>query len=308
MPKRKALVVGINNYGGPPNDLPSCVNDANSFARLLQSNYGFNDIHTILDAKATTANVSKELDWLFKEVGPEDRVVFYFSGHGYTKPLNDVMEEFLVLLDDSGKPSLWKDDNLVAKTQSLPADVATVILDSCYSGGGFKLILDPSEGAEVTQVKTYQPPPEEQTKAFAPLLDDQAGPLRIARYRRFGCGTTALSATVARMRAEAERDREGCGQGGIRSERSRGAGAERAAGVGLSGNRNGGGEHVEDRGALRFHAWDAPRGFGARQPGFCPRRVRPGFGDPEGAEVPADPPPAAASGIGEASRADVPEP
>ena len=31
MTTKKALVVAINDYGGPPNDLPSCVKDANAF-------------------------------------------------------------------------------------------------------------------------------------------------------------------------------------------------------------------------------------------------------------------------------------
>src|SRR5215813_2756908 len=49
MATRKALVVGINDYGGPPNDLPSCVNDANAITQLLQSKHGFKEVHTVRD-------------------------------------------------------------------------------------------------------------------------------------------------------------------------------------------------------------------------------------------------------------------
>ena len=39
MPNKKALVVAIDDYGGPPNNLPSCIADGNAISRLLQSSY-----------------------------------------------------------------------------------------------------------------------------------------------------------------------------------------------------------------------------------------------------------------------------
>ena len=196
MPNKKALVVAIDDYGGPPNNLPSCIADGNAISRLLQSSYNIRDIHTLFDAKATVGNVERELDWLVSDAKPDDRLVFFYSGHGYTKLTNGVMEEFLVLRDESGKPALWVDDKLVAKTQNIPTGALTVLLDCCFAGGNFKFVFDPTgtaPDAEIAQVKAYQPPAEEQAKAFEALARKPAEdkPTRVTSYRRFGCGTAA---------------------------------------------------------------------------------------------------------------------
>jgi hypothetical protein len=211
MPNRKALVVAIDDYGGPPNNLPSCIADGNAISRFLQASYNIRDVHTLFDAKATAANVERELDWLVADAKPDDRLVFFYSGHGYTKLTNGVMEEFLVLRDESGKPALWLDDKLVAKTQNLPTGALTVLLDCCFAGGAFKFVLDPTDAtadAEIAQVKAYQPPPEEQAKAFEPLVarkPEEGRPVRLSGYRRFGCGTSlstrALSTALAHATA-----------------------------------------------------------------------------------------------------------
>jgi hypothetical protein len=203
MPNRRALVVAINDYGGPPNNLPSCIADGNAFSRLLQASYSFRDVRTLYDAKATVANVEKELDWLVKDAKPDDQLAFFFSGHGFTQLVNEVMEEFLVLRDDAGKPALWEDDKLVAKTQGAAAATLTVILDCCFSGGLFKLVFDPRATvgeAEVAQVKVYQAPPEEHTKAFESLVakPEANKPVRVAGYRRFGCAAATSPRAVAK--------------------------------------------------------------------------------------------------------------
>src|SRR3954454_23888163 len=51
----KALVIGINDYGSPRNNLPSCVKDAQDFADMLRTFPGFDnpDIRILFDAQAT---------------------------------------------------------------------------------------------------------------------------------------------------------------------------------------------------------------------------------------------------------------
>src|SRR5512138_218174 len=152
MATRRALVVGINDYGGAPNNLPSCVNDANAITQLLQNRYDFKEVHVLRDGDATIARIDDELKWLTKTVQPDDRLLFYFSGHGYTKLANGVMEEFLVAHD-----GLLDDNRLVAKTRELAPGTLTVILDASFSGGAEKFVFDPAGTApevEVAQVKT----------------------------------------------------------------------------------------------------------------------------------------------------------
>ncbi|MDX1985672.1 MAG: caspase family protein [Candidatus Obscuribacter sp.] len=135
--KRKAVIVGINDYKGTINDLPSCVRDAEAFADCLNHKFGFSEIKLLTDSEATLPAVSSALDWLVKGAASGDRLVFYYSGHGTTQPSGNVMEEYLVLYDD-----LLKDDLLSQKTQDIPDGVLTVILDSCFSGGMEKRLYE----------------------------------------------------------------------------------------------------------------------------------------------------------------------
>ena len=98
------------------------------------------------------------------------------------------MREFLVLLDENGKPALWEDDQLVEMTQPLGADQCTVCLDACHSGGMFKWLFDPeAKNAEAVLTKVYQPPAEEQQKAFEELTVAGSGtPRAVSGYRGFG--------------------------------------------------------------------------------------------------------------------------
>jgi hypothetical protein len=202
MPSFKAVVCGINEYGSPQNNLPSCVSDARAIARLLQEQYGCSDVHVVLDREATVANIEKELEWLVRDASPGDRLVFYYSGHGFTKMVGEVMREFLVLVDETGKPALWEDDRLVEITRKTPSGCdPTVMLDSCYSGGMFKWIFDPTESvAEAAKIKVYQPPPEELQKDFTlPESSADSGTRRrVTAYRQFGRSSNTSTAAVAK--------------------------------------------------------------------------------------------------------------
>ena len=196
MPTRKALVIGVNDYGGPPNNLPSCVNDANAITQFLQTRYGFKEIHTVRDGDATLGRVEEELRWLTKSSRPDDRLVFYFSGHGYTKVTDGVMEEFLVLRD-----GLFDDNRLVNLTRELAPGTLTVVLDTCFSGATEKVVFDATGATpdvEIAQAKVWQPPREEvaRDKGFG-----EAGHQAVREFRRFACAPIASSAAIARTLA-----------------------------------------------------------------------------------------------------------
>ena len=83
-----ALVVGINNYKNVPN-LNYAVEDALAIKNMLINKYGFSrkNVRYLLDQEATQSNIKKELSNLMKSAGENDRVVFYFAGHGETETL-----------------------------------------------------------------------------------------------------------------------------------------------------------------------------------------------------------------------------
>ena len=135
--RKKAVVVGINNYPDPRNRLPSCVNDANRFGQLLNNQFGFTDVRTLLDGDATHDNFNDALDWLFSGATAQDKLVLFYSGHGDTRLQDGVMEEYLVLHDRS-----YHDDNVARRTEELAAGVFTAVIDACFSGGMDKALYE----------------------------------------------------------------------------------------------------------------------------------------------------------------------
>jgi hypothetical protein len=147
--------VAINDYGNPQNNLPSCREDAAQFRSVLQSRYGFETFTELYDSDATVANVEGGLTWLFENADGEDRLVFFYSGHGYQQPRNGTLDECLVL---SNFEFLF-DDRLSELSQSVPAGVLSVVLDSCFSGGMEKRIPS-GKGVEVARTKLWAPSAE----------------------------------------------------------------------------------------------------------------------------------------------------
>ena len=82
---RKALLVGLNHYPNPANNLKGCINDVLQTSRVLQQAYGFDDareIRLLTDERATTAAIVERLKWLVAGSQPGDVLVFHYSGHG----------------------------------------------------------------------------------------------------------------------------------------------------------------------------------------------------------------------------------
>ncbi|NEK20758.1 caspase family protein, partial [Rhizobium leguminosarum] len=77
--RRWAVLVGINDYRGAANDLPSCVNDVNAFEELLEKKYCFNQFLRLVNSEATIANVTAALRELCADASPADRLVFFYS-------------------------------------------------------------------------------------------------------------------------------------------------------------------------------------------------------------------------------------
>ncbi len=85
-----AVIVGVQDYKndipGQFNDLTFTNDDANKYADFLKSPQGgltpAANIRVLLDANASHDNILKVMREVFAKAGEDDRVVFYFSGHG----------------------------------------------------------------------------------------------------------------------------------------------------------------------------------------------------------------------------------
>jgi len=157
-PRKVALLVGINQYRDP-DALNGCVTDVALQQQLLMHRFGFKskDIHTLIDEKATRKNILGAFEeYLIKQVKPGDVVVFHFSGHG--SQIYDPEPTFVnaengniglnstLVPVDSNLPAGYRNSGGVVEDimghtlyllmSAVQTENITVVLDSCFSGGG----------------------------------------------------------------------------------------------------------------------------------------------------------------------------
>lgn len=78
--KAFVLSVGIADYENI-NDLTATENDAKMFAQLMSTQGA--ETTLLLGSDATHVNVISALRYVFAKATPQDKMIFYFSGHGY---------------------------------------------------------------------------------------------------------------------------------------------------------------------------------------------------------------------------------
>jgi hypothetical protein len=146
---RKALLVGINDYGGI-GDLRGCINDVTNIRNILKTFFGFTNesIRVLTDARATKDNILTRLEKMIAQSGAGDFLVFHFSGHGSqirdleNDELKDHMDELICPYDMNWDDGFITDDMLGKLLEKLPEGVhMEVILDCCHSGTGTREIL-----------------------------------------------------------------------------------------------------------------------------------------------------------------------
>ena len=140
------IFVGISDYAGYASNLSYTADDAVLARDAVVNAVGMPTTNSYLltDAEATRANVEAAFADLSRRMGPDDTLVFFFSGHGGRVPRMgaaemadiDGMDETLALRDDS-----ITDNEFDALLDNIPAARALIILDSCYSGGFAKDVI-----------------------------------------------------------------------------------------------------------------------------------------------------------------------
>ncbi len=129
-----AVVIGINDYRSQHPSLANARNDAQAVAQTLKETYGFEHVVTMYDQEATRDAI---LNWLRDElpakVGPNDRVVFFFAGHGTTR---EGRRGYLIPQDaEQSKYADYVDmAELRGACEWIKAKHIFIILDCCFSG------------------------------------------------------------------------------------------------------------------------------------------------------------------------------
>ena len=81
--KTYVLSTGVSNYGDPNVNLSNTTKDAKAFGELFK-NQKQTTVSVLTSANANKANIKTHLEAIAKLATPEDKVMFFFSGHGNT--------------------------------------------------------------------------------------------------------------------------------------------------------------------------------------------------------------------------------
>lgn len=137
-----AVIIGINDYEHWPK-LRYAVNDANGIAEMLTTKFGFKkeNIRMLLNGDATRQRIMQVLgDELSdpNKVQREDRVFFFFAGHGATRTFEDGRQVGFIVPVDADQNSYVSTAISMSQIREasdlIPAKHVYFVMDSCYSG------------------------------------------------------------------------------------------------------------------------------------------------------------------------------
>lgn len=206
----RALLIGVGDVPGAP--LPAIDLDIDNMKKVAAI-MGFrpDEIKVLFNQDASYANVHQALTtWVREGVGPDDRVLIYFSGHGTRVPDPDPQnangaDDALVLHDVerakvNGKATLKNvliGHEFGADLKAIPSHDILVLVDACHSGSATRNLTLGNErlgvGSGVMKFFSYPGMPTGETQATrgfrAPAGNDNYAALSAARDNEFAVGT-----------------------------------------------------------------------------------------------------------------------
>ena len=142
--KNKALLVGINKYPDPQNELRGCINDildTEHFITETNKVYSKQNVKMLTDRDATKKEIVTQLKWLLEGAQAGDQLLFHYSGHGAQAPtINaklepDGLDEIICPYDfDGSNATTLRDKEFTQLFAGIPKGVHFVwISDSCHA-------------------------------------------------------------------------------------------------------------------------------------------------------------------------------
>ena len=142
-PNLYALLIGVSDYANADLKLRYAAKDAQDLAVELQRQKGlFYDkveIKLLLDADATETSIESELAKLRKKSKPDDNVIVFMAGHGFTDTTQDFY--FLPANVDVSPDMIAAtaiDGDLIRKGLSRIPGKVVLFMDACYAGNGIE--------------------------------------------------------------------------------------------------------------------------------------------------------------------------
>ncbi len=175
-PNAFAVVVGIESYSHKLPPAQFAERDAQAVrSHLLALGVAPRHMKFLIGSEASKSNLEAYLEeWLARNVKPESRVYFYFSGHGAPEPGS----QRAYLLPWDGHPSFLKKtgyplEKLYKTLGSLPAREVIVAMDSCFSGAGGRSVLAEGTRPLVTKIDLGSGLGGERIVAFTAAAGDE---------------------------------------------------------------------------------------------------------------------------------------
>ncbi|HLP45910.1 MAG TPA: hypothetical protein VK469_08190, partial [Candidatus Kapabacteria bacterium] len=135
------VIIGIDLY---TNLAPSCqlryaVKDAKGIEKLLRERFIFDEITALYNSDASREVIMSTLLGKLSQTGPDDAVLIFFAGHGYTDTTQYGELGYLVPYDGSfEKGELYKNISMTQLKEdvgkAIPAKHIFFMIDACYSG------------------------------------------------------------------------------------------------------------------------------------------------------------------------------
>lgn len=128
-----ALVIGNNRYPNLPanRQLQTAINDAREVAKLLSADYGF-ETKTLVNAKR--AEIITALNQYRRSLGPDDKLLIYYAGHGHFDKDTDKAYWQPVDAEENNNANWIIADDVTTNVRAIPARHILIVSDSCYSG------------------------------------------------------------------------------------------------------------------------------------------------------------------------------
>lgn len=149
-----AVCIGVNDYPSPKdaagnpfkdeqgnpvdNKLNGCVNDAKSYASLLQSKFGVKkeNLKVLTDSQVTGTAFVDSVKWLIQSAKAGDHVFLQFSGHGSQIPNAEKAsgKQSVIVLQDMKlvTSDFFKELGPILRQSGVSS---TFLFDSCFAGG-----------------------------------------------------------------------------------------------------------------------------------------------------------------------------
>ena len=134
--KNIAVLIGIDDYQHGIPRLTTAVRDAQALQDCLTDDHGY-EVVSLLDGQASLAGLRTLLqETLPDTLDAEDRLVFYFAGHGIAQDGDDGPEGFLVPQDarPEDRASLLPMVEVAAAIDGLPFHHMLLVFDCCFAG------------------------------------------------------------------------------------------------------------------------------------------------------------------------------